>query len=194
MIDKKTLLKGILNRKDLVDYTYGILFLIISSFFLFFAIRPALTIAFSLQRESIDLKKLNAQYEENVLKIVELQSNIELARNDLYILDEALPQKPNMDKFVREIKTAALISNLTVTRLEVQEVPLKEKTKSTAKKKVSVRIDGNGEYAVIKQFINEILSQRRIKTIKNITIGKNQKQSTDSAALSVIIELEGHYL
>ena len=72
MIDKKTLLKGILNRKDLVDYTYGILFLIISSFFLFFAIRPALTIAFSLQRESIDLKKLNAQYEENVLKIVEM--------------------------------------------------------------------------------------------------------------------------
>jgi len=194
MIDKKTLIKSILNKKEIVDYTYGILFLVISSFFLFFAIRPALSIAFSLQRESVDLKKLNVIYEENVLKIVEIQSNIERIRDNLYILDEALPQSPNADSFIQDINSAARLSNFSLNHFEVVKIPLKEIKPSASKKTLLIKIDGSGEFVVIDQFIKELLLQKRIKTIKTISIGQAQKQSTSSASLNVIIEMEGHYL
>ena len=59
MIDKTTLINRLTQSKETKDYTYAILFLLISSFFAFAVIRPVITIAVSLDREAKDLRVTN---------------------------------------------------------------------------------------------------------------------------------------
>jgi hypothetical protein len=61
-MDKQSLVKKLLGQKEAKDYSYAVLFLIISSFFALFAIKPALSIAFSLKREAADLDRINILY------------------------------------------------------------------------------------------------------------------------------------
>ena len=79
MEDKNINLKKIirtLGDKKVRDYIYISIFFILFSIFIFFAIKPALTTAFSLKKEEEELKEKNLIY----------QKAISDANNKLYIL------------------------------------------------------------------------------------------------------------
>ncbi|GIW64964.1 MAG: hypothetical protein KatS3mg092_0897 [Patescibacteria group bacterium] len=74
-MEKNQLKKNIFSKSQ--DYTYIILFLIIFSIFIFFAINPSLKTAFSLKKEKNDLEVINNIYEQKIINIANIQNQLE---------------------------------------------------------------------------------------------------------------------
>lgn len=192
---KNDFLQALQNR-NVRDYTYAIMFFVVSSFFAFFVIRPVLKIAISIQRESVDLKGINDVYEKNITKVLELQSSIESLRPKKFLLDEAIPSQPRIDQVIADIQEAARVSGVKLTSVTINPIDLKPaiKTLDTPENNsVQASISLSASFAQIEAFMRAIAQQRRIKGIHNMTLNIN-RGSEKSVELSLEVELESYYV
>ncbi len=182
--------------KKTADYSYSIVFFLTFSFFTWFVIRPNLATVFSLQKELHDLKLVDAEYNEAINKIIATQSIFETIRNDLYVLDEALPAAPKINKTLDDLKQIASSSGISFSKMNISQVSFKTKQKPRREKRGSftVRFETNSGFNDLKKFIELISNQRRLKTIKNLAITKDNKESTQSSTLKIELEVESYYL
>lgn len=192
-MDKESLIKQFTSKKA-KDYTYAIIFFLIFSFFIFFVIRPNLVNVFSLQEELGKLRIMDAGYENVIKKIINIQTFLETNRSDLYLLDQAVSSTPQINKLVQDIESAASASGIIVTQINISKIDLKDKTVRTKKNTLTVNIATHTGFGEARDFINNLISERRLKTLKSITFDKNEKSSSTSAELEIKIDLEGYYL
>lgn len=190
-----------LNKSPYRDYTYAILFFLVSSFFVIFVIRPVLTIAVSLQREAKELENVNKVYEENITRVLKLQSDLEKTRSRKPLLLEALPEKANVKPLIDDIRKAAEEQGIQLDKVVVSGVYLKESATSESDQPVqpgqvepetetvSVQLSITGSYDQTRDFIIALLEQRRIKSIKSYTT-TNVEFLTKSTLSGVQLELE----
>lgn len=177
------------------DYTYLTLFFLIFSTFIFAAIRPSLKTAFALRKEQADLEVLNTQYEAAILKVIEIQQALERMRDDIPIVDEAIPPRPNVNKLISDIQTTAQNNSVTLSGISVSEVNLRQEG-SKEVKTLTINIDAQSSYPDILRFITDLSSQRRIKLADKIAITKSvQNEATASAGpLTITMHIEGFHL
>lgn len=190
---KDNIVKDIINRPHVKDYTYAILFFLISSFFAYFVVKPVLSIAFSLKREAQDLQAVNQVYEENVSKVIEIQTQLESVRDKMYVVDQALPESPRIKDVLNEINAAALAENIQIR--DIGFSPLVLRPKDDKLDNLTVHVDIDGDFFEAKNLIEHILQQRRIKTIHSISITK--QTGTEEGAesfLRIILDLDIYYL
>ena len=192
-MDKDILLKKLSSKKT-KDYSYGIIFFLTASFFIFFVIRPNLVNVFSLQEELGRLRILDAGYENVIKKIVNIQTFLETNRSDLYLLDQAVAASPQINKLVQDIEDAAEQTGIEVSGVSISKVNLKNNVKSNAKNALSMNIATHAGFHQTNEFIGNLIIQRRLKTIKAIMLEKDEKNSSISAVLNIKIDLEGYYL
>lgn len=190
----KSTLKEKLQAKKVTDYSYMILLFLSFAFFTFFVIRPNILTIFSLQEELGKLNILDTGYENVIKKIVSIQSFLEENRTDLYLLDEALPSLPQINKIVDDTQYSASSSGMKLNSMALSNVDLKDKTVEFTRKKISINIDGGGDFPCSKQFVNDIIDGRRLKVIKQLNFSKDIQNGTQSGALKLIMEIEGYYL
>ncbi len=185
--------KKIFNKKT-IDYTFIVLFFLTFSIFVFFAIGPSLKTAFSLKKEEEDLKKIDNLYEKKIFSVSYIQSAIEKNRDDLYLIDKAVTESPNVNKVIDDIKTAADKNNFSIIRANVSDINLL-RTKRTLDK-VKVVIEGKSTFPDFLSFIEEVHQQRRLKTIDDFLIKKDTSinESTKSGELLILINVSGYYL
>lgn len=188
-------LETTLKSKKTQNYSYVIIFLLIFSIFIVAAIKPALTTAFSLQREEAELTKLDAKYEEAIISIVNTQSLIEEVRDDLPLYDEALPDRPNVNTLLNDIQTAAAENEITPTSINVGEVNLKQ-VGGIKVKTLKITMEASSSFDKLRGFTDSLITQRRLKAIDQFKIEKNDKikGSTESGELKLSLEVEGLYL
>lgn len=190
--------KAVIKRKLLVkkatDYSYTILFFISFAFFTFFVIRPNILTILSLQEESGRLHILDIGYENVIKKIVDIQTFLEENRTDLPLLDEALPDVPQINKLVNDSQFSASDSGMTLNTMSINKVDLRDSGKKKDRKKVSLTIEGVANFLQSKSFIIQVMNDRRLKTIRKITFDIDSKQSSESGNLRLVLEVEGYYL
>jgi hypothetical protein len=201
------------SSKKVKDYSLVIVFFLVFSIFLWFAIRPNLITAFSLQQELEELREKDTHYEEVILSIVEFQSKLESNRDSLYLLDEALPEQPRVYKMVTDIRAAAEEANIDMTRLELRQVDLlgaeesessdRERRRGTEheleKKEYLLTLNSSSSQEEIDQFVEVLTRQRRLKLLSQVVYsperrGNQETESTESATLRVQFEIRGLYL
>ncbi len=187
---EKLKLKDIFTKKTR-DYTFAILFLLIFSGFIVFAIRPSITTAFSLKKEEADLDKIDKTYESKIMDIASIQSQIEDHREELHLLDDAVSQYPEVNKMVEDVKTIADRNNFLIKKANIADVDLTVSKKTM--EKVSLIVEGKTSFEDFMVFMNELHSQRRLKTINKVIIGRDL-ESTGSGSLRVVITIDGYYL
>lgn len=192
-MNKKNIVTNILEKKAVRDYSYAILFFLISSFFLLFAIRPALVIAFSLRREAHDLRKLNEVYESNILKLVDIQSQLELVRDQIYLLETALPNNPNSPEIIQDIQTAAQVHGVSIRILESSKINLKNTSKAKIKM-LPITAQVSGDFNQVHNFLLQLQQSKRLKTVEKLQIVRDEKEATTSSQLKVIIDVNSYYL
>lgn len=182
------------------DYTYAIMFFVVSSFFAGFVIKPVLSIAISIQREATDLKAINELYERNITKVLELQSRIEELRPRKFLLDDALPSQPRIDEVITDIQDAARLSGVKLTDVTIHPIGLKQAPGADIKKDtlkdgavVQAVISLDASFAQIESFMRAISQQRRIKGIHNMTMNVARGAEEDSK-LSLEVELNSYYV
>lgn len=190
--------KSVIKRKLFVqkatDYSYTVLFFISFAFFTFFVIRPNILTILSLQEESTKLHILDAGYENVINKIVTIQTFLQDNGQDLYLLDEALPTLPQINKLVVDSQYSASSSGMTLSALSINKVDLRDTEKRTARKKIVITLEGGADFIQSKELITQIMNNRRLKMIQQIIFDQNEKKGTASGNLKLLLEVEGYYL
>lgn len=189
-MNKFRISKDIFSKK-ITDYTFSILFFLIFSSFVVFAIRPSLTSIFALKKEESELKKINSLYEEKILNIALIQQQLEENREKLNLLNEAIPNYPQINKMIDDIKQAAEINSFLIKRFDVSDLNLFPANKNNLET-IKITIEGISNFDNSLQFMTYLMNQRRLKTIEKIIIAKDE-ESTASSQLKISFDVEGYY-
>ncbi len=189
-MDKLKLPSGIFTKK-VSDYTFAVLFLLIFSGFIMFAIRPSISTAFSLKKEEADLDKIDKLYESKIVDIASIQSQIEDNRDSLNLLDEAVSQFPEVNKMVEDVKTIADKNQITIKKANIADVDLSV-SKNTVER-VKLIIEGKTSFENFMSFVNDLGGQRRLKTVEKVILGRDLESSAEGG-LRIVITIDGYYL
>lgn len=190
----KASLKERMQVKKVTDYSYMILLFISFAFFTYFVIRPNVLTIFSLQEELGRLRILDSGYENVIKKIVDIQSFLEENRADLYLLEEALPNLPQINKIVDDVQNSASSSGIKISSMAISNVDLKDIVREPKRKMININLDAGGVFPNSKKFVNKIIDGRRLKIIKQLKLSQDTEGGTESAALKLIMEIDGYYL
>lgn len=190
----KSVIKRQLLVKKATDYSYTILFFISFAFFTFFVIRPNILTILSLQEEAGKLHILDAGYENVINKIVDIQSFLQENGQDLYLLDEALPTLPKINKLVLDSQFSASSSGMNLSAMSINKVDLRDIEKRNSRRKISITLEGGADFIQSKEFITQIMNDRRLKMIQQITFDQDEKKGSASGSLKLLLEVEGYYL
>ena len=189
-MDPSKISKSIFVKKT-SDYIFIIFFLLIFSVFIIFAIKPSLTTAFSLKKEELDLKKVNKIYEEKISNIVSIQTQIEKNRDNLPLLNQSISEHPEVNKIIEDIKKTADKNSLNIDKASILDINLSKTNQELQDVKLMMEVTTN--FDNLKQFMTDLLSQRRLKVIDNLVINRD-KESTSSGDLKVALTIDGFYL
>ena len=192
-MDRKKILDQFKDQK-IQNYSYNIFFFLIFAFFVGFAIRPNLMTAFNLQKELQDLKLKSQEYEAEIQQIVDYQTKVEQYRDQFYLLDEAVPKTPAIAKVLEDIRQSATDSGVILTSIAVEEVSIKTEEKQNSLKSFGVNIIVESEIAMLQNFLNTLLNQRRIKIIDDISVTKVQLEEGTSNRFAITMMVKGVYL
>lgn len=189
-MDLSKISKSIFVKKT-GDYIFIIFFLLIFSVFIIFAIKPSLTTAFSLKKEESDLKKVNEIYEEKISNIISIQTQIEENRDNLPLFNQSIPEHPEVNKIIEDIKKITDKNSLNIDRVSILDVNLSKTNQELQDVKLMMEVTTN--FDNLKQFMTDLLSQRRLKVIDNLVINRDE-ESTSSGDLKVALTIDGFYL
>ena len=190
----KSVIKRKLLIKNVANYSYTILFFISFAFFTFFVIRPNILTILSLQEEEIKLHTLDTGYENVIKKIVDIQTFLQANGQDLYLLDEALPNLPGISKLVVDTQSSASSSGISLSTMSMNQVNLRDVGKKKVRTAVTITLNGGANFLQSKEFITQIMNDRRLKMIQQITFNQDGKNGSMSGSLKLLLEVEGYYL
>ena len=208
MIGNTSKIREVLNAGKYKDYTYAILFFLVSSFFLIFVIRPVLSIAVSLQKESHELENVNKIYEDNITNVLKLQSELEKIRSRKQLIAHALPEKAGIKNLIDEIQRAAQEQGIQLEKVSVTGIFLKEASVEAASQQqtneedivpiaqtVNIQVNLSGSYEQTDKFLKSLLNQQRLKNIDFFTTQNVGYSSTSGrSGLRLDLKIESYYL
>lgn len=184
-----------LNTPKIKDYTYVVMFLFIMSFFALVVIRPVLAIAFSLQKEAVELKEINKVYDDNIVSVIGLQNDLEKVRTKLVYLDQAVPAQPALQEVVTSIRAICARNGVTLHTLAIEPVSIQDGEEESLKlQEVKFDVGLSGEFAAVDRVMREILAQRRLKELTSIKMVKEKNTQTGDDFMRLILKVESFYL
>lgn len=185
--------KNIFQIKELKEYSYLTFFFIFCAIFLIFVIRPNLKQFFLAKKKVEDLKLIKDDYEKIINKIIDFQSNLEQFRDDYYLINQAIPHRPSINKVLSDIDDQIKKNDLQVEKIMINDVNLlpggKEEVESV---KINLNIVGN--FDNFNQFIKGIINQRRLKEISSFKITKpNEPSASESSELKIDLVIDSYF-
>ncbi len=192
-MEKTELLNKLFNKKN-KDYTYIILFFLIFSFFVFFAIRPNLVSVFSANSQIRKLRVTDDIYEGQINKIIDIQSALEKTRGDLPLINEAVPYFPELNKVVNDLEKLISKNKLNAQKINIANIDLKDVNKNEKLKAIGIETELIGGFEEVHSFLNDLAQQRRLKAITEIRIEADTEAASKAAELKVNLKMESYYL
>ena len=195
-IDRKKIIELMLDKK-VQDYTFIVVFFIVFSFFVVFAIRPNIVTAFNLQKELQEIKLHNREFEEEIMQIVTYQSTLETYRNDMSLLDEAIPESPEIAKVVEDIRQSATDSGVILDALNVESVEYSEKARSEGLQVFSVSAEIQADIQAVQKFLQLLAQNRRLKLVDEFNITQSNftpGQENGINIYTIVIKIDSTYL
>ncbi len=204
---KKEKINLALNPKQVRDYSYTVAFFLILSFFIFFVIRPNIKTIYEANLTLEKLRKDDAIYEYEIENILLVQDKLMEVRDDLSLIDKAVPQKPEINQLINQINKLIEKNNLLVENFTLSDFNLKDISRQSDLKPLVFLIQLRGNFKDFLNFSTNLFNQRRLKWLKKIEISKSSKDleeffsatesaqiTTGSANLLINLNLEGYYL
>ncbi len=192
--DRNKLVK-LLQDKKVQSYSFLVGFFVVFSFFVIFAIRPNLITAFNLQKELQDLKLQSREFESKIQQIVTYQTVLEQHRDDLPLLDEAVPSSPVLGKVIEEVRKSASDSGIILGYVSVESVDYKLQSEST--QSFDITVDATASKENLRLFLDALLNQRRLKSLEIIDVLKpdfTEDPSNDINIYKVNLIVSSSYL
>ncbi|MBI3379517.1 type 4a pilus biogenesis protein PilO [Candidatus Gottesmanbacteria bacterium] len=180
-----------MKSKKTASYFTLTLSLFTLSFFGLFAIRPTLITAISLMKTVADLKQLSIDYENKIGSLVRAQSETEQIRDDIRLIDIALPSNSYFSKLARAVEKFAAQENFSVNQLQIDPVPISNPPTLGKLYEYGFILVGTGKYPSISAFLNHLVNWQRIVSIKSMEF--TQIGGTESATLRLSLKGTTYY-
>lgn len=190
------------------SYTMAIFSFLAISLFGWYGIRPTVQTILFLRREIADNIEVNKRMENKITQLVEAQAAYQNAADNLVILDQALPQDPNVLYVMGQLQSLAKSTNSSLSAVQVPTVPLAPPAATPSAGTgggklidVPIVVVANGTYTAIKSFLDGLVSMRRLFTIGTIGLSASKEElgatrfSTASGTLlHVVVKLNAYYM
>jgi Tfp pilus assembly protein PilO len=179
------------NKKGRV-YTGIILSLLTITFFIFFAIRPTLKTIAQLIRQTKDQRIVSSELEKKINNLSESQKNYLVIEPNLFLIEEALPQKAEIALLTKQLETLAHQSGIAIVNLRFTEVSLAGNQNSKEEKQeIKFVFNALGDYSNLKSFLRNLTSLRRIVIIEAFSFQTNK---SDGNILSLNLNGQAWFL
>lgn len=165
-------------------------------FFALFAIKPTLETMTSLIKELEDKKELDLQLGQKIASLASVQSQYLASKNELVVLDEALPSSPELIKTLKIIEKVASETKLVITSLKISELPPEKPNQTSTsgkfvKKSYHSSVTVEGDYQSIREFVERIQLSRKVLVTEAIDFSLSDSQGTKR--LIATITISSHY-
>ncbi|OGK25543.1 hypothetical protein A3C28_01655 [Candidatus Roizmanbacteria bacterium RIFCSPHIGHO2_02_FULL_39_9] len=112
----------------------------------------------------------------------------------MLLLNQAIANKPEVNKILSDLDISSQEGGLVTSGITVSDINLKEKEDGDKLKSFTLNMDFNGDFQNSLSFIKKIFDQRRLKTISNLSIGRDEKESSESSKLQITMMILGYFL
>ena len=174
------------------------------SLFGWYAIRPTVQTILYLRREIKDNEVVNQKLEEKISALVEAQANYQNVEPQLPVVNQTLPQNPNVIALIVQLRNLAIISGASLSGVQVPTVPIlgQDATSSalTTVKQAKLTdfplsVTVSGLFPNIQSYLQGLISMRRIIAIDSFSVSKSKELSgtTGSNMLQLTLKLKGYY-
>lgn len=187
----KRITTPIMSSKKTASYFTLTLSLFTLSFFGLFAIRPTLITAISLMKQVSDLRKLYIDYENKIGTLIRAQTEYEQIRDDIQLVDKALPINSSFSKLAITIEKFANQEDFTINQFQIDPVPISNPSTTGKLYDFGFTLVGTGKYPSVSSFLNHIVNWKRIVNIKSLEFA--QTGGTSSATLRLSLKATTHY-
>jgi len=180
------------QTKKARTYVGIILSILTITFFVIFAIKPTLTTIAQLIKQTKDQKLVVVALEKKIANLSQAQNEYLTVESDLYLVDEALPQEPQVPLLIKQLETLAYQNNVNIGRLRINEVDLKKTgSPKTEKQPLSFSFAAFGNYSNLKAFLSSLSSLRRIILVESFSF---QKGIVEKSGLSLNLAAKAWFL
>lgn len=158
------------------------------------AIKPTLNTMANLSDEIETKSKLNDNLQKKVAALSAAQTEFYRWEDKLKLLDTAIPDNINMIQDLKLIEKLAVDHSVAIASISLNNLPEAEDSTKSANQVVNLPISvvATGDYPSIKNFVDALLSNRRIFVINSIIFAVNKERGGKeslSATLSVDIPI-----
>jgi Tfp pilus assembly protein PilO len=178
------------NKNKKRDYQLLSFVLFTIAFFAIFAIRPAVSLIYNLQKEKSEYEKIDKELETKIQAIISTQAQfMELINNKKYV-DEALPNSPLPSTKVVSATQKFLKKELTVNSFNIQNITVLPQTEAGLKT-VSINLTGSSNYQDFLDFLDFLHNSRRLFSLNSLDL--TTEMSSSSATLNFSSLLNTYY-
>ena len=157
---------------------FGIVATLVLLIVLLLLIYPAINRITTLNRELSDARIVKATLETKLANLGLARNNLEEARNDLFVLDLALPIGSDLTPYLKDIEGMAKNSKLKISAVQFTDVPLSTPSAKIGlkTKQIDYSITFEGSFPNFTKFLAEIENFIRTSEVSDIAIVKDPEK------------------
>jgi type IV pilus assembly protein PilO len=168
----------ITQTPEIKTYTTLIMTLIAIIGFSVFAISPTLNTIVELRKTRADNRFAETSLENKISAMQSLQNQYTNMDDTLERISAAIPTGPDVPTLIAKIQTLAQKSNISVIKMESQEVELTKKSTGPKPSSFVINMTVSGSYPQVDSFLESLHTFDRILTIDSITINRDEQTSS----------------
>lgn len=162
-------------------------------FFSVFAIRPTLLTMSDLLKEIEDKEKLVEQLDRKIAALATIQTEYLQLQDRLVVLDQALPNTPQLTYSLKIIEKIAQEQDLLITAISIGDIPEETDISPTVagiqRINVPVSVAVTSDYPTIRQFIESLQNNRRSFVIDTIVFSTSEEKGTRTLGATITLYL-----
>ncbi len=168
------------------DYTLLTFVLVFTSFFLFFAIRPSVSLIVTLNKERSEYTRINELLDKKIQDIITAQNNYIALAPFINQINLAIPNRQVISD-TKELISTGTPEMLSFSIEDSTLIPIPSAQLST----IAINVSVGGTYSILKDYMTSIRSKPRIITLESLEI--NRGESTTSGELNSTMLLQTYF-
>lgn len=191
-------LSAFYQNKKVRTYASVVLTIGTVAFFLLFAIRPTIITIAKLTREIKDNKTVIDGLDRKIESLNSAQIEYQRIKNQLSLIDEALPLEPDLGLLVRQLEALARKDSVSLVSLQfspsilVEAAPEKNGGVTNLDGKTSelgFSLSATGDYDRLTSFAKKLTELRRIVKIEAYALDKDKSEK-----MTLVLKAQAYYL
>lgn len=185
-----TVLDPFLRKPKVQAYSFLVLSLFTSAFFLFFAVRPTINTIINLRKQIEDSTSVDSKLTEKINALAQIQAQYEVIKSNLPLLAQAMPERADIVGLVQEFEKITTDNQAVLSAMQFSETNLVgegagKDTQNTVP--ITFQVSAGGDYSRLLALLNSISKLPRLVSVDSVNI------NAGTASPAATIRLKAYY-